>query len=994
MLRFYSLTTMLLLLCMFSFAQSKQITGKVTDAKDGSPLPGVTVKAKGFNTGTVTLTDGNFKLSLPGQAKSIIFSFIGYADQEVILNGQSEFNVKLASDKKELSEVVVLGFGTQVKKDVTGAVAKVSAKEFENQPLPTMETALQGRVTGVYITAGSGKLGQAADVKIRGTSSVNTSQRPLYVVDGVPIIIADLGTADSEPINPLSTIDPNEIESINVLKDASSAAIYGARGANGVILITTKKGKAGKTAVTLNVSGGTSKPTHLRKFLNAAQYRELFTEAAKNSGADIAEEFAGNTATDDWNKNYDTDWNDAAFQRGNFKEVTLSVNGGDAKTRYYFSGVINKQKGIIVGNDQDRVGGRLNVEHNISSRAVIGTNLNVIKLSGNRLPSDNAFDNPVQLNAMPPLHPLYDNLGRYNSATLYYNNLINLTDGANTMSQFMGVGNVYLSFDILPNLTFKTDYGFNYLNLEEEQYAGKRTQNGGGKNGTAFNSSAKSVSQVFTNTLNYTKNWNEKHDLGVLLGIMYDDNIERNNNVTGENFPNDQFRKIQNAAKIVGGSSFESSYSHVSYISRVNYKFLNRYLLQANLNVNASSKFGYYNHAKRYGIFPGAQLGWVASEEAFLRNSKVISFLKVRAGYGLTGNDNIGNFDSRKLYGTLNYADKIGLVPSRLAPDNLSWEKMREVNLGVDFGFFNDRLSGSVDVYRRKTVDMLLDVNIPATGGYTAIRQNLGSMENKGIEIGLNSKNLTGEFKWSTNFTFTINRNKVLDMDNTSLEPASRTLGRVIAGEPFGYFYGRKYAGVDPNNGDALYFKADGTTTNDWNAAADMKIGDPNPKFYGGFGNNFSYKNFYLDVQTQFVSGNDIYNQAGTFQANNANYFDNQTVDQMNRWQKPGDITNVPQARLGVDNGLKKSSRWVEKGSFFRVKSITFGYNVPKKWLSSIKLQSARVYAAANNLFTITNYTGYDPEVNTSYLGAIQLGHDFYTPPQAKTLTFGINVGF
>ncbi|PSL49162.1 TonB-linked SusC/RagA family outer membrane protein [Chitinophaga niastensis] len=995
MLRFYSLMGMLMLLCTLSFAQTKPITGKVTDARDGSPLPGVTVKGKGTNTGTVSTVDGTFKFNVPAQVKTLVFSFIGYADQQVELGNNTTFNVQLGSDKKELSEVVVLGFGTQTKKDLTGSVAKVSAKDFENQPMPTMETALQGRVTGVYVNSGSGKLGQAADIKIRGTSSVNAGQRPLYVVDGVPIIINDIGTTDAEPTNPLASIDPNEIESMSVLKDASSAAIYGARGANGVVLITTKRGKAGRTSVTANISGGTSKPTHLRKFLNAKQYRELFTEAAKNGGVtDIAGDFASNSGSNDWNNNFDTDWNGAAFRNGSFQDYSLSVNAGDEKTRFYFSGVLNKQVGIIIGNDLQRFGGRLNVEHNISSKAIIGVNINVMKTAGNRLPNDNAFDNPVQLNALPPIQPLRDSLGRYNNSTIYYNNLINLTDGKNIMQQFTGIGDVYLSYNILPNLTFKTDYGFNFLQLDEETYAGRRTQTGGGKNGVGVNAQGKGVSQVFTNTLNYTKDWHEHHNLGVLVGIMYDDYNERSNSVTGENYPNDQFQKIQNAAKITAGTSFETGNAHVSYISRVNYKFMDKYLLQANVNVNGSSRFGFYDKKYRYGVFPGVQAGWVISQESFLKYSKAINFLKLRASYGLTGNDNIGDFDSRSLIGSINYADKIGLVPSRLAASDLHWETMHEVDLGLDFGLINNRLTGTLDLYQRKTMDMLLNINIPATGGFTSLRRNVGSMQNRGVEIGLNSRNLVGEFQWSTNFSITLNRNKVLDDGGSPIEPNSRNLGRIAAGQPFGYFYGKKFAGVDPQNGDALYATADGKTTNDYNAAPNMKIGDPNPNFFGGFGNNFAYKNFYLDVQTQFVSGNDIYNQAGSFQSSNAPYYDNQTIDQMTRWQKPGDITKVPKAILYGSNGDKKSSRWVEKGSFFRVKSVTFGYNVPKKVMSGLKLQSARIYMAANNLFTFTNYSGYDPEVNTSYLGALQLGHDFYTPPQAKTITFGINVGF
>lgn len=997
MKRFYSLLLgIFLLMAQLVHAQQKTVSGKVTDARDGSALPGVTVKVKGSNVGTLTSPEGDFKLNLPDGAKTLVLTYVGYADQEVVLTGQSNINVSLSTGNKELSEVVVIGYGTQSRKEVTGSISKVSGSQFETQPLPTFETALQGRTTGVYISGGSGKLGQAANIKVRGISSVNAGQQPLYVVDGVPIVSTSIGsaTSDGEPDNPLAAIDPNEIESIDVLKDAASASIYGARGANGVILITTKRGKVGATKINFGAATGFSRPTHKQKFLNASQYRELFTEAATNSGVNIEEEFAANTGTDDWNKNFDTDWANAGLRNGTYNEYTLSINGGDEKTRFYISGVYNNQKGILVGNDQKRYGGRINIDHNISSRAKVGANLNLMRTSGNRIVPDNGFDNPIQLNALSPLQPLRDDQGRYNSSTLYYNNLINLTDGRNLMWSYQAISNIFLSFDILPGLTFKTDYGFNYQNLEEEEYFGRRTQIGGGKGGYGFNNQAKSISQIWSNTLNFVKDFNEKHNLGVLVGIFYDDNTQRNNFVQAENFPNDRFQKIANASKITGGTSFETGRANVSYISRINYKFLNRYLLQANVNVNGSSRFGYFDRKYRYGIFPGVQLGWIVTEEDFLKNSKVLSFLKVRAGYGRTGNDNIGNFDSRKLFGSINYGERIGILPVQLAAEDLRWEKMDEVNVGLDFGFIGDRINGTIDVYNRKTQDMLLDLNLPATGGYQKLRRNIGAMRNRGVELGINSKNLVGEFKWNSNFTITVNRNKVLDMAGTTIEPGTRSLGRIAEGGAFGYFYGKKFAGVDPQNGDALYYDAAGKTTNDWAAAADQKIGDPNPDFYGGLGNNFSFKSFYLDVQTQFVYGNDIFNQAGFFQSASADYFDNQTIDQLNRWQKPGDVTNVPQARLYGGNGTKKSSRWVQNGSFLRVKSVSFGYNVPKKFLSDLKIASARVYVSANNLFTITDYTGYDPEVNTSYLGDTQLGHDFYTPPQAKTVIFGVNVGF
>jgi hypothetical protein len=382
------------------------------------------------------------------------------------------------------------------------------------------------------------------------------------------------------------------------------------------------------------------------------------------------------------------------------------------------------------------------------------------------------------------------------------------------------------------------------------------------------------------------------------------------------------------------------------------------------------------------------------SEENFLKNSRALSFLKLRTSYGKTGNAEIGNFSSLNLYSATAYANLAGIFLSQIGDPALSWENTNQFDIGIDFGFLNNRISGEIDFFYKKTNDLLLNVNTPATSGITSITKNVGDMENRGIEFVLNTTNIqTKDFTWTTSFNISTYRNKVTRLV-VPVNPGQRTLGRLAVGQPFGQFYGRKYAGVDPANGDALYFKADGTTTNDYGQADDMILGNPNPDFYGGINNRFSYKGFDLDIQCQFVSGNDLYNIAGFFQSVNGDYFDNQTVDQMAYWRNPGDVTTIPQPRLYEGNGAGKSSRWVQDGSYFRVKAVNLGYNIPKTTLRRFKVESARVFAAATNLFTFTNYNGYDPEVNATYVGNVNLGHDFYTPPQARTITLGINLGF
>jgi TonB-linked SusC/RagA family outer membrane protein len=483
------------------------------------------------------------------------------------------------------------------------------------------------------------------------------------------------------------------------------------------------------------------------------------------------------------------------------------------------------------------------------------------------------------------------------------------------------------------------------------------------------------------------------HNLQLLAGMSFQKGLFRNSDVTGEGFPTDRFQKIASAAKITAGTSFETAYSFLSYFGRANYKLADKYLLGATVRVDGSSRFG---KANRYGTFPSVSAGWIASEENFLKESRVLSFLKFRGSYGLTGNAEIGNFSSLTLYGGTNYGGSSGVLPTSLGDPQLTWENTSTADVALEFGFLNDRISGVVDLYYKKTNDLLLQKPIPATNGFTTITQNIGDLENRGIEISLNSQNFVSAFKWSTSFNISFNKNKITKLAGQPIFPGGRYLGRVSEGEPYGYFFGKAYAGVDPANGDALYYvdASKSTTTNSYTTAQNQKLGDPNPEFFGGLGNRFSFKNFDLDVQTQFVSGNDIYNSAGGFQSANGDYYDNQSRDQLKRWQKPGDVTNVPQARFDEANGTRASSRHIKDGSYFRVKNVALGYTIPKEWVTKLKAQNARIYLSALNLFTLTNYQGYDPEINTTFAGTVQLGTDFYTPPQARTITFGVNFGF
>lgn len=989
-------------LISLAFSQGKIITGKVTSGNSG-PIPGVSVFVKGSPAnGTQSDATGTYKLSVPDDAKTLVFSFIGYKTKEIAITG-STINASLDEENTTLSDVVVVGYGTQNRRDVTGSIAKVTSADLKDKPITTVESALQGKAPGVFINSSSGKLGQALQIRVRGISSISASNQPLFVIDGVPIVSEALGTY-TEADNPLAAISPDDIESMEVLKDAASAAIYGARGSNGVVLITTKKGKQGRTNIDFNYYAGFSDPTKKGKFLNADQYRELLDAAFRYNNyddgdyANAAEMWEDYTGTTDWTSSNNTNWVDQAFRKGHTQQYSLNINGGDAKTRFMLSGNYNNNDGIIVGNRYVRTGGRLSLDHNVSKILEVGGSINISKVDNYRLPTDNAFSNPLQLNALPPIQPVRDASGQLNNSTVYYNSLIDIENGKNLSTTYRTFTNAYASLKITTDLVFRSEYGFDFNNLEEEQFLGSKTQDGGSTGGYSSDYMAKSINFNTNNTLTYNKTFNETHSLNVLAGFAFQDTKFRYSSVEGTTLPSDSFTKIASAAIISAGTSSETRHTFVSYLARVNYKYKDKYLLSASIRTDGSSRFGVNN---RYGTFPAASAGWIINEEEFLKSSTWLSLLKARASFGLTGNAEIGDFASRNLYRGVNYAGNGGTRPSQLGDPNLSWENTTNYNVGLDFGLFSDRISGTIEYYKKKTTDLLLNAPIAATNGFTSIVQNIGDMQNRGFEFSLNTRNFTGEFKWSTSFNISLNRNKVLRLVNDQpIYTGGRFLGRVAVGEPLGYFYGKAYAGVDPANGDALYYvdASRTTTTNDYSVAQNQKLGDPNPKFFGGFGNRFSYKNFDLDVQAQFVSGNDIYNMAGVFQSANGDYFDNQTIDQLNYWTPTNTITNIPQPRFDEGNGTSPSSRWIQDGSYLRIKSVTFGYNIPKSFAGKYHLQNLRVFASALNLFTITGYKGYDPEVNTpggtsTQSANVQLGHDFYTPPQARTITFGINIG-
>lgn len=1013
----------LLITCLYGYGQSFSVSGKIVTSEDDASLAGVTIQEKGTTNGSQSDADGRYSLQVSSPNATLIFSFVGMVSKEEQVGNRSIIDVKLTSDSRSLGEVVVTGFGSQIKRDLTGNIASIKGADIQNTPVPNFNQALQGRAAGVFVEGNSGKVGEGIKVRIRGTGSISASNDPLYVIDGIPVnssALAGSATSGNSPApsgNPLADINFNDIESFEILKDASAAAIYGSRAANGVVLITTKKGKSGKTSLTANVQYGFNKPTHLRGFLNAKQYVELLREAAINSDAlegidstdpaqyedswlESAEgrldRYSGGT---DWRtQQTNTNWEKLAFNDASRTKIfDINASGGNEKTRFYISAGYNDQDGILIGNDFKRLSGRINLDHDINSRLKIGFNMGLSRTIANRLAQDNQFASPMQIIALAPITPVRNAAGEINDrpVTTYYNPLMELGNKKFQTTGYRNIGSTYLAYNIAKGLTFRTEFGFDILNQDEDIFSGVKTEVGQSVNGQGSSYFYRTVNYNTNNYFNYNI-LKDKHSIDLTAGMSFQNYKDDRNSVTGQDFPVDDLKKIESAGKITAGYSTSTESSFLSYFGRANYKFNDRYLVSVSGRVDGSSKFGKDN---QYGFFPAVSGGWVISEESFLATNNTISFLKLRGSWGITGNaDGFGDFKQLALWGGSKYGGSSGLIPTQLANPDLKWEKSNQIDFGLDFGLFKNRLSGEIDYYVKDTKDLIYNVPVAGTSGFATQTANIGSMQNKGVEFVLNSTNLSGgPVTWTTSLNLSRNINKLTKLDGeTQLLPGNdgRFLNSLIVGESIGVFYGPKYAGVDPANGDALYYTENNETTNDYNAAGNFVVGNPNPDWIGGLTNTVGYKGVELSFLFQGVFGNQVTNGAGGFMTSSFDWYDNQTLETLDRWQKPGDITNEPQLRLAGGNGTSASSRYVYDASYVRLKNITLSYKLPQAVLQKMKLSSLRLYVTGVNLLTFTKYPGWDPEVNTDYrAGNRNQGSDFYAAPQIKSLTFGLSLG-
>ena len=1024
-----------------ALSQAKTISGQITDQSTGETLPGVNILAKGTSTGTVTDVDGNYRLTVPDDAETLVFSSVGYTSQEVAINNQTVINMGLAPDVQSLSEVVVVGYGTQQRRDVTGSVASIPAESIDELPVSNFSEALSGQVAGVQVQQTTGAPGGGLNIRVRGAGSITAGNEPLYVIDGYPVSnntnIASEGAPD-QAINPLSSLNPNDIESIEVLKDASAAAIYGSRGANGVVLITTKRGEAGKPQVQFNAYAGIQEVTKTIDMLNAYQFAELSREAFNNAWVDrggnpndpnevrpdgerlrIPPEFLN---TDLLEAN--TDFQDAIFTTAPIQNYQLSVSGGNENARYFVSGGYFDQEGIVKSSGFERFSARANVDVDVSEKVKIGLHLTPTYSINDLASAEGHWAGNGAINAalaIMPIFPLRTPDGGYGSQVDFGYGMPTISSPYAIVNEYQGelrqlrlLGNVFGEYEIIEGLTFRTSIGTDINTYRTNTYSPTIIDRQGNPSVANFNT-AQEVNWLNENTLNFSRLIDEDHNVGALLGVTIQKEMWETSSIEATNFPNDIIPTL-NAGQVTAGGSRAEEWSLLSYLGRVNYTFKDKYLATATIRTDGSSRFG---QDTRWGVFPSASLGWRISEENFMQNIATVSDLKLRASYGVTGNNFIDNYGAIGLLTGDNYVFGSGtgnlvngLAQNTLSNPELSWETTRQLDVGLELGLFEDRLFFVADYYLSNTSDLLLEVPIPTSTGFDISLQNIGKVENEGLEFALTSRNFTGNFQWTTNANISFNRNKVLALgpEGDPIRTGSGIGNTHITevGEPIGNFYGYIQEGVYvdqqdldsspsfPNSqpGDVKYRDVDenGEITPDDRTI----IGNNRPDFVWGVTNSFVFKGFDLNVILQGVQGNEILNLSSRF-ISNLEGNQNQRVEVLDRWRSPeqpgnGIIPRASSRTTGNNNNV--STRWVEDGSFVRVRNITLGYNFPGSLFTSTFIQSARAYLGIQNAFTFTDYKGYNPEVNLEGNAPLTPGTDYGGYPLARTYTIGVNLNF
>ncbi len=997
---------------------NRKITGTITDER-GEPIIGANVMEKGTTNGTITDVDGNFSLSVNERA-TIQFTYIGYVEQEVRINNQSTLNVVLKEDSKTLDEVVVVGYGTVKKSDLTGAVSSVKTTEIQQTPMVSIDQGLVGRASGVQVTQTSGMPGATASIRVRGSSSLQGGNEPLYVIDGFPVYSGGGfgNTGGKTSLSGLSTVNPSDIESIEILKDAAATAIYGARAANGVVLITTKSGKKGFDNISFEANFGFSNVSKRLDLMNAQEYAALVNEAYTNDG--LKPYYGANELAEIAKLGNGTDWQDEIFRTGVSQNYQLSFSGGDEKTEYAISGNYFKQDGIIISSDFERYSLRLNFDRHITKNFTVGTHLSASYTINNSVATETGGEDGVVsgVQRMNPIQPVYSDelTGEYTQVNtpgiLIPNPVATAKERKFNNTAARLLGDVYMQWEVIKDLTLKVSLGTDIMYHKTNRYTPSTIyqSNGIARGDIGVN---KTINWLNENTVNWNTKIGEDHSFNILGGFTLQQNNTEHVLASSSKYVNDvmEYNNLGAGSVFNAPSSNAPQWNLLSYLARVNYNWKHRYLLSANVRVDGSSRFGANN---KYGFFPSASAGWRISEEPFMESVKdVLSNLKIRSSYGITGNTEIGAYSSLATLGSNNWVIGnqlvTGFYPNKIPNPDLKWEKTGQFDIGLDVGLFDNRLRLTADYYYKKTTDLIYSVAITGVSGYQTMLKNIGSMENKGYEISIESDNLTGPFIWNTSFNISFNKNKVLELGGEDYNDVGEGDGhlktgsfrRLIVGKPIGIFYGYRFDGIFQNEeetkkqtssaspiGVGLRRYKDLNGDGKVDATNDREIlGDANPLFFGGMSNTFAYKGFELNVFLQYSYGNKIYNY-NAMELETPTGGTNVYRELLDRWTPTNPSNIYPKAT--TNRSILVSDRFMEDGSYLKLKTLSLSYSFPNVNFKYIK--GVRLYATGQNLLTWTKYRGYDPEVSFWGASTLQAGEDFGGYPQSRTFMFGIKL--
>ncbi|MFC5412772.1 SusC/RagA family TonB-linked outer membrane protein [Larkinella bovis] len=980
------------------------VQGRVSAAGSNEGLPGVNVQVKGTTTGTTTDANGGFSLRVRDEQAVLVFSSIGYEAQEITVGKQQNLTVVLKPSERSLEEVVVVGYGTVKKSDLTGSVSSVSGTEFHKLPMATLDQGLQGRAAGVQVTQTDAAPGGTVSIRIRGGNSITNNNEPLYVVDGFPV------TA-------LKSLNPSDIESIEILKDASATAIYGSRGSNGVVLITTKQAKAGQSRLDAEYYTGVQKLIYKIPLLNGTQFAELANEAAAFRGRALP--FADPKALGEG-----TDWQDGIYRTAPIRNYQLTFAQGLEKTRFMVSGNYFDQHGIIQNSNFKRLSFRFNMETKVNEKLKFGSNMQLSYINNHAVlvNSGGTGSNGVVHTALTsgPNLPIYDQNGNYFvdwqqiGPSVRRDNAVSLAKETTNLTRTGRIlGNLYAQYELVKGLSARVSMGADVTYSKNNLYVPRTTYRAYFQNGIANISDQQTYNWLNENTLTYDKTVGVHH-FNALAGFTVQREISEDVEAKGQNFVNDilTYNNLEAAGLVQPAASGANQWSLMSYLGRINYGFRERYLLTVSLRADGSSRFGASN---KWGYFPSGALAWRVSEEPFMQNQRLVSDLKFRTSYGVTGFQEIPLYRSQSSLSNtssiIGNALAIGIAPSRVANPDLKWERTAQFDVGVDFGVLNNRLRFTADYYYKRTKDLLLEVSVPWTSGYSTSLQNVGSTENKGFELSVSATPINGRLKWNVDANYSQNRNKVLSLGGVEeffgpesgssfYSPGPAILIR--KGQPVNSFFGYVGDGLFRTQEDIakgpvhrymelgdLRFKdvnGDGTLS----PADRTLIGNAQPKFIYGLNNTFTYGHFDLTILLQGVYGNNILNLLRVYELESMRGTHNNHIRALDRWTPENPNAYMPKADYrGQEQFI--STRALEDGSYLRLRNIVLAYNLPGKLVKWSR--SAKIYVSGQNILTWTNYTGYDPEVNSHGQNPINQGIDYGAYPRAKTFMIGVNLG-